>query len=275
LVWHGKYSLEHLTRKALTGKIYSYTPFQILKELVYKKMPSRKAVDLLSSESYLVTIETFNAMRANKNRIKRYSGFSKEEIQNYVQIENSNCEDKKDRKICLFGLLTGFSPKLSRKQTRLLSRYNLFVQYLNRHSEIAINKTRFFPKTPVPETYSFKNFAKEFEQDFVRVLREYYLYQTSHAPQFFLQEKRRELLFMYFVRGCGLMEGPFHQSQQVRNFLLSIDPKFLSSATLLKTTVRKLNYAIPAPRMNYVLFRCFRKLAERHNRKNSSATYIP
>ena len=261
LVWHGKVSLDQIVAKALSGKIYTYAPFKILKDLSHNKIVPQKMVDLLSSETYLVILEIFNAPRRVRRQMRRYSHFSKKEIQDYAQIPNSNCNDKEDRKICLFGLLTGFSPRLLPSQVKLLSRYNLFVQYLNRHSETPIYETKFFSHNSSQKINSPRNFAKEFKENFTQILREYYLYQNCHLPLFLLQEKRRELLFMYFVLGRGLMEGPSDQSQEVQKFLSSVSPdSFFGDITSSQLNVQRINHTIPSPSENYILLRILQKL---------------
>ncbi|MDP2641463.1 MAG: hypothetical protein Q8P39_02900, partial [Candidatus Yanofskybacteria bacterium] len=261
LAWKGKLPLEHITREALKGNIYTYPPFGILRNLSRNKIVPKRMIDLLSSESYLIIIEIFNALRGAKEQIRQPAHFSQEEIEDYVQIPNSNCEDVADRKLCLFGLLTGFAPKLSGQQIKLLARYNLFVQYLCHPSKIQIHKTRFFKRGLVQPTDSPKNFATKFKEDFTRALREYYLYQKCHLSQFLLEEKRKELLFMYFVRGRGLMEGPLNQSQEMQEFLCSIHLDTLfEDSVLTRVIIERFAYIVPDLSENYALFHVLKNL---------------
>lgn len=223
LVWEGRSALETILRKGMKSPIYNRGSFKILKDLKFHKVSSQTAAELLNSESFLVTTEAFKFLRKKKHCIiNKLFSFSQEEINNFLSINNSNCMDKEDKKIILLGLLTGKPLVLSPGQLAMLSKYNLFMQYINSCGKINIRATNFFCAGK-PELRSTNNFFESFKKDFILLLRQYRLYLIIDIDLFFLRSKREEILFQYFVGGRSLMEGPQKQSQEVHRFLTSFD----------------------------------------------------
>ena len=222
LVWEGKSALETISHKGMKSPVYNRGSFKILKNLRSHKISPRTAAELLNSESFLVITEAFNFLRRKKYEIDKLFSFSQEEINKFLRLNNSNCVDKRDKKIILLGLLIGKPLTLSPRQFAMLSKYNLFMQYVNTGGKINICATNFFC-TGRSGLHSTNNFFESFRKDFVLLLRQCRLYLIIGIDLFFLKSKKEEILFQYFVGGRSLMEGPKNQSQKVSRFLTSFE----------------------------------------------------
>ena len=261
LVWEDELALETILRKGMKSPVYNRGSFKILKNLGSHKVSSQAAAELLNSESFLVTTEAFKFLRKKKHGIvNKIFSFSQEEVNNFLRLNNSNCVDERDKKIILLGLLTGKPLVLSPEQLAMLSKYNLFMQYINSCGKINIRATNFF-YAGKPELRSTNNFFVSFKRDFILLLRQYRLYLIIDIDLFFLKSKKEEILFQYFVGGRSLMEGPQKQSQEVRKFLTSFDiARLFIDVLYLDKLLKKFKYIkVNSEVENYALLRVLAK----------------
>lgn len=86
-------------------------------------------------------------------------------------------------------------------------------------------------------------------------MREYYLYTLATGlPKEFLYEKKKEILFVYFVQGRVLLEGPRAQSQQAAKFLRKLDIlKVLFHGRDLREFVNSQTISISQPPTEFLL----------------------
>ena len=227
LQWEAR-DLGGLVAKALKSQIYKSDSFKTLKELKFGSISIQKAANLLKSQSYLVVAEVFRYLQQRMSFLNEEQLITHKEIREYLRLENSNCNTKADKKIDLLGLVTGKPLPLSGTQVARLSKYNLFVHYLNTQGHFDINLTSFFKIKNVEAYHSAGEFQKDFRNSFLKLLREYYLYKINGLERFFLTEKRKEILFNYFVKGRNLMEGPRNQQKKISVFLKKINLPSLS-----------------------------------------------
>lgn len=238
LVWENDNLMNKIAEKALQGDIYKNGSFHVLKNIREGKIPFGTAVDLLGSKSYLIISEVFNYLKTKKNFFKKWH-FKTKEIKEFLKTKNSDCNSSLDKKINLFGLISRLPLEFTQSDLKKLSKYNLFVQFFNSRARIDIRKTKFFKNSSCVER-SAQDFAQQFIDNFIFLLREYYLYKIVEIDNFFLEEKKKELLFNYFVQGKNLMSGPKKQSRRTKEFLHCIDiEKVTSDQKYLEFLVKK------------------------------------
>ncbi len=223
--WPRDFNPNQITKTALKSPIYNSSSFGILKKIYYSKIQSADLVKFLSSKSYLVSSEAFRKLSDFPEKIELINKLSKGDLDNFLNVNNSNCNEK-DKKACLTSLISGKAFNLTKREISKLSKYNLFIQYLNGNSKFDIRSTSFFKINKISRQ-STLNLSKNFPNEFLSLLREYYLYKNFNAPGFLLKEKEKEILFYYFVKGRSLMEGGGQQFINVRNFLSQINLRSL------------------------------------------------
>lgn len=208
-------------------------------ELLSKnKLTNGKIVSLLKSQEPLILLEVYRYIAFNNIKFTDKKLFSKKEIKNYARQKQSNCDNPTDRKLSLFSLASATQLPISSENARYLSKYNCFVQFFTSGGNLDLNKTKFFD-IEENKNISSKNFVKPFIEKIIKLLREYYLYTLADGlPKEFLYEKRKEILFVYFVQGKALLEGPKRQSQEAEKFIRDIDIiKILSSGRILREII--------------------------------------
>ncbi len=238
LVWENDKIAGRITDKAFWSDIYKNGSFRVLKEIRDGKLTPELAIDFLESKSYLIISEVFNYLKTKKKIFKKWN-FKTEEIGEFLKTKNSDCNYGLDKKINLFGLISRLPLVLNQRSLQKLSKYNLFVQFFNDREHVNIKKTKFFKNSNCVE-YSAQDFTKQFINNFVFLLREYYLYRVAGIDEFFLEEKIKEILFNYFVQGKNLMSGPKKQSRKIEEFLRGIEiKKIVSDQEYLEFLIKK------------------------------------
>ncbi len=227
IIWEDSRFVTKIMQRSFQSPIYKKESFKILKRIKNNQIPLNMAIELLGSKSYLIISEIFIYLKLNLEKINKFQ-FRVNELKDFFKIKNSDANIKLDKKINLFYLITRKSLKLSKNNFKKLSKYNLFVQFFNDCEKIDILKTQFF-KNKKYINQSSEDFTAQFKNDFVSLLREYYLYKVCTKDYDFLEEKKKELLFNYFVKGKNLMQGPKKQSKKIEIFLRRLDIKYVIS----------------------------------------------
>jgi len=206
-------------KRALKSPVYKSKHMRPLKLLSVNKLVVDSIVPLLESPNPLIVMEAYRSIASHNVQFKGKTIFSREELRAYAFENQSNCDNPRDRKLSLWSLATGLSLPLSCQERRHLTKYNCFVQFFTRGANLDISKTRFF-KTKMNTDISEKDFVKPFIKRMIRLIREYYLYTLAVGlPKEYLYEKKKEILYVYFVQGRTLLEGPRAQSQKAEQFL--------------------------------------------------------
>ncbi len=228
-------------KKAINSPKYFSGRLKSLRRIYFNKLNISKAISLLGSFNPLILTEAYRYLAYKNNNFSDYSfSFSKKEISDYVRGKENNCDNPRDKKISLSSLALKKALPLSSKEINYLTKYNCFVQILNTmnaDNKIEVNNTSFFTASPFLR-HSATNFSYLYKKYMIRLLRDYYLYSVIKIlPEEILYEKRKEILFNYFVQGRAFLRGDKNQSVAVKKFLIKLNilETLINGEELIKT----------------------------------------
>lgn len=263
--WHGWFQpitilaensevIQKQMRKALGSPIYTSLHMRPLKLLSANKLVLDSVVTLLESPNPLIVMEAYRYIASHNAQFTGRTIFLREELRAYALENQSNCDNPRDRKLSLWSLATGLRLPLSSQEMRHLTKYNCFVQFFTSGATLNIAKTKFF-KTKVNTDISIKDFVKPFVKRIIRLIREYYLYTLATGlPREYLYEKKKEILFAYFVQGRTLLEGPRAQSRKAEQFLRKLNIKnILFDGRVLRGIINSWPITIQSPMTEFLL----------------------
>ena len=233
--------IDNVVREGLKSRVYKNSTFIMLKKINQKKLSIDKAIYCLNSESYLLISEAFHYLKNFNHRyLKKYFKMPAKEFREYLNFKNSNCNDSKDQKINLLSLLLGETPNLLESDIKKLSGYNLFVYYFIHSKEFEFLNVKSLEKQRTKNGIQHtQDFTLQFKKEFIQMLREYYLYFLIDPDIFLVKEKKKEILFMYFVKGVGFLQGGGEQARKIKKFLSDIPQEIFSNSDKLGYFLRR------------------------------------